>query len=181
LEKAINDKILEEDGKLKNAQQKILTQKINATSTFFSGMEDLASSASKHNIGLLIIEKAAAAAQAGINSYLAFTTALASSPPPFNYVAAAGVLASGLAQQIKIVSTAIPSAETGGRFIVPNSSGSDNSLMRVNSGEEINVTPRGMAGNNSQNITVQLDKQVLFDVVNNGIRSGEVLISAANF
>jgi hypothetical protein len=88
----------------------------------------------------------------------------------------------GIAQQIKIMSTAIPSAETGGRFIVPNSVGSESSLMRVNSGEEVNVTPRGMVGSDAtQNIIVQLDKQTLFDVVNDGIRSGDVLIAALNY
>jgi hypothetical protein len=54
--------------------------------------------------------------------------------------------------------------------------------MRVNKGEEIEVTPRGMTGfNKQQNIIVQMDKQVLFDVMNDGIRSGDILISAANF
>jgi hypothetical protein len=54
--------------------------------------------------------------------------------------------------------------------------------MRVNSGEEVEVTPRGMTGfNNGQTITVQIEKQVLFDITNDGIRSGDILISAANF
>jgi hypothetical protein len=182
LEKTFNDMILEEDKKLKDAQQKLMNEKLQATGTFFKGIEDLASLASNKSIELLIIEKAAASAQAAINSYLAFTNALATVPYPFNYVAAAGVLASGIAQQIKIMSTAIPSAETGGRFIVPNSVGSDSSLMRVNSGEEVEVTPRGMTGfNKAQNIIVQIEKQTIFDVINDGIRSGDVLISAANF
>jgi peptidase E len=39
-----------------------------------------------------------------------------------------------------------------------------------------------MVGNgNTQNIIVQMDKQVLFDVVNDGIESGDIIISAANF
>jgi hypothetical protein len=87
-----------------------------------------------------------------------------------------------LAQQAKIISTPIPSAETGGRFVVPNAVGSDSRLMRVNPGEEIDVTPRGMAGfNGTQNITVQIDRQVIFDVVNDGIRSNDILIAAVNF
>jgi tape measure domain-containing protein len=182
LEKAFNNMILEEDTKLKNAQEKLMKEKLSASTTFFKGISDLAGLASGKSIGLLIVEKAAASAQAAINSYLAFTNALASVPFPFNAAAAAGVLASGLAQQAKILSTSIPSAETGGRFIVPNSAGSDSALMKVNQGEEVNITPRGMAGfTGTQNITVQIEKQTIFDVVNNGIRSGDILIMATNY
>jgi hypothetical protein len=54
--------------------------------------------------------------------------------------------------------------------------------MRVNPGEEVDVTPRGEAGNNAiQNIIVQIEKQTVFDVVNDGIRSGDILIQVANF
>jgi hypothetical protein len=155
---------------------------LKATSDFFGGLSKLAGAASEHNLGLLIVEKAAASAQAAINSWLAFTEALASGPPPWNYVQAAAVLATGIVAQAQIISTAIPSAETGGRFIVPNSVGSDNSYMRVNSGEEIEVTPRGMTGfTQGQTIIVQIEKQTIFDVVNDGIRSGDVLIAATNY
>jgi uncharacterized radical SAM superfamily protein len=184
LQKSVGERILEEETKLKQAQQKLLNEKLKATSNFFKGVEDLAALASEQSIGLAIIEKAMAAAQAAINSYLAFTQVLAdpSLPTAVKAISAAGILASGLAQQIKILSTPIPSAETGGRFIVPNGVGSDSKIMRVNPGEEIDVTPRGMTGNGAaQNIIVQIDKQPIFDVVNDGIRSGDILIQAANF
>jgi hypothetical protein len=182
LEKAVNNTIFNEDKKLKDAQEKLNQQKLRATADFFSEMSDLAELGAEKNIGLLIVSKAAASAQAAINSYLAFTNALATVPYPFNIAAAAGVLASGIASQIKIISTAIPSAETGGRFVVPNSVGSDNTLMKVNSGEEINVIPRGMTGfNRSQNVIVQIDKEVIFNVVNDGIAGGDILIKATNY
>jgi hypothetical protein len=182
LEKSINDMILAEDKKLNDAQEQLTKNKLNAVGQFFNGVSDLANASAKDSVAALVIEKAAAAAEAAINSYLAFTEALASSPPPLNYIAAAGVLASGIAQQVKILSTPIPSAETGGRFIVPYSAGSDNGFMRVNSGEEVEVTPRGMAGfNKLQQIIVQIEKQTIFDVMNEGIRSGDILIQAVNF
>jgi hypothetical protein len=185
LEKSVNDMILKEDDRLKKEQQKILNSKLSATSSFFGSVSELAELGAKKNVGLLVLAKMAASAEALINSYLAFTQIL-SNPlegPSWVRMAAAGtVLAAGLAQQIKIVSTAIPSAETGGRFIVPNSVGSDTGLMRVNQGEEINITPRGMTGNgNTQNIIVQIEKQTIFDVVNDGIDSGDILIMAANY
>jgi hypothetical protein len=182
LEIAVNKKIYEESNNLKEAKKKILNETLKANATFFKGIEDLAALASEKSWGLAVLEKAMASAQAAINSYLAFTEALATVPYPFNYVAAAGVLASGIAMQVKIMSTPIPSAETGGRFIVPNAVGSDSQIMRVNPGEEIDVTPRGMTGSNTaQNIIVQIEKQTIFDVVNDGIRGGDILIQAVNF
>jgi hypothetical protein len=182
IQKAYDDLLIAEEKRTQAVEQKLLEEKLGAFSTFFNGWASLLEMAGEKNRGFAIVARALASAEAAINSYLAFTKALASAAPPFNYIAAAGVLAAGLAQQIKINSTAIPSAETGGRFIVPNSIGSDNSLMKVNSGEEVEVTPRGMTGyNNSQNIIVQIEKQVLFDVINDGIRSGDVLIAAVNY
>jgi hypothetical protein len=182
IQKAYDDMIIAEEERITKSQRELLEERLGAFTTFFNGLSSLLEVAGKHNRGAAIAAKATASAEAAINSYLAFTKALSSSAPPFNYIMAAGVLASGIAQQAKIMSTTIPSAETGGRFIVPNSTGSDNSYMRVNSGEEVEVTPRGMTGfNATQNITVQLDKQVIFDVINNGIRSGDVLIAAVNY
>jgi hypothetical protein len=182
LEIAINEKIKQTDKELKDAQEELNRKKLQNEATFFKRIEDLAALGAEKSIGLLVIEKAAASAQAAINSYLAFTSALKTVPFPFNYAAAAGVLASGLAQQAKIISTSIPSAETGGRFIVPRSIGSDNTLMRVNSDEEVEVTPRGMSGSSkAQNIVVQIEKDTIFSVVNDGIRSGDILIAATNY
>jgi hypothetical protein len=184
--KAITDMIIAEDERLKKAQRKILEEKMNTVSNFFKGIESLASIASENSIAILIVEKAAAAAQAAINSYLAFTEVL-SDPSyigrPWQRAIDAGViLAAGLAQQASIISTAIPSAETGGRFIVPNSVGSDSQYMRVNQGEEVEVTPRGMTGfNETQNITVQIEKETIFSIINEGIRSGDILIAATNY
>jgi protein tyrosine phosphatase (PTP) superfamily phosphohydrolase (DUF442 family) len=184
LEQTINDKIYKSDEDLKKKQAALAQAQMQGLNQFFTGVADLAAEGMKTNLSLLAIERAAASAQAAINTYVAFTSALKDVPYPLNFAAAAGVLASGLAMQIKIISTAIPSAETGGRFIVPNSVGSDSTLMRVNSGEEVAITPRGMTGTGNggtQNILVYLEKQVLFDVVNDGIRSGDVYISTANF
>jgi hypothetical protein len=182
IQKAYDDMLLAEEERTEQEERKILEKRLGAFVSFFSGWGSLLETAEEHNIAAAIGARALASAEAAINSYLAFTKALASSAPPFNYIVAAGVLASGLAQQIKIIGTPIPSAETGGRFIVPNGVGSDSQIMRVNPGEEVDVTPRGQVGNSAtQNIVVQLDRQVLFDVMNEGIRSGDVLIQAVNF
>jgi hypothetical protein len=182
LNEAVNQQIYQSNVNYRKKNEELLNKQLDAVSKFFSGVQELAELGSKKSLALLVVEKAAASAQAAINSYVAFTRALADFPQPYSYIAAAGVLAAGLAQQIKIVSTAIPSAETGGRFIVPNSPGSDSAIMRVNQGEEVEITPRGMVGNSGiQNIIVQIEKQTIFEVVNEGIESGDILIQAANF
>jgi hypothetical protein len=185
LTQASNSLQEQEAKKLSDAKIAIKKAEVSAMADLFGSLSSIISSFGEDNIVAAIAGKAVASAQAAINSYLAFTQALADPTIPSMIAKAAmagTVLAAGLAQQVQILKTPIPSAETGGRFIVPRAVGSDASLMRVNSGEEVDVTPRGMTGTNKrQNIIVQIEKQTIFDVINDGIRSGDVLISAANF
>lgn len=131
-------------------------------------------------------QRLVAYAEAVIQTYLAASKALASGVPPWSYITMGATIAAGLANALKIKTTPIPeiSAETGGRFIVPDVSPvtrSDGVYMRVNPREEVNVTPRGMTGSSGgTRVTVMMEKQVLFDVMNDGIRSGDIIISAAN-
>jgi hypothetical protein len=180
--KAVNAEILKEEQKLANEKSKLQKSMLSASSDFFGAMSSLLDETAKDNREAAVAQKILSAAQAAINSYLAFTQALASVPFPANIVAAAAVLATGIATQVKILSTPIPSAETGGTFIVPQGRSVDDKLYAFNGGEEVNVTPRGMTNlSGSQNITVQIDKQVIFDVVNDGIRSNDILIEAVNY
>jgi hypothetical protein len=174
LQTAYNNMVLDEDRRLKEEERKLLEERAGAFTTFFGGLGSLMDTFGEHNRAAAVAAKALAAAEAGINSYLAFTKALASGPPPFNYIAAAGVLAAGLAQQVKIVSTAIPSAETGGRFVVPDTSRVDGALYRFNGGEQIDVTPRGMTGETAYHFQFVFDSKILYDVVNRGARAGEL-------
>jgi hypothetical protein len=179
---ASNDLQKKEAEELSNAQIAIKKAEVSAMAGLFGELSGLVEAAGKDNVAAAIASKALAATEAAINSALAFTKALASAPPPTNLILAGAALAAGIAQQVKIISTPIPSAETGGRFIVPHSVGSDSTYMKVNSNEEVEITPRGQVGfNNRQNIIVQIEKQVLFDVMNDGIRSGDILVSAVNF
>jgi hypothetical protein len=63
--------------------------------------------------------KALAVAQATIDGFLGVQKALASAPPPFNFIAAAAVGAAALINIKKIVSTKIP-GQSGGGGAVPN-------------------------------------------------------------
>lgn len=64
--------------------------------------------------------KALAIAASIINTYKGITTALASAPPPFNFVQAAAVGAAGFAAVKNIVSTQVPGASGGSAPSAPN-------------------------------------------------------------
>ena len=102
---------------------------------------------------------------------------------------AAGTLATTLTgAQIAAINKSKPEAptfQTGTGFTPfrvpnnPNNSTADSQSINVNPGEELRITPRGQSGN-SQRIIVEIGKQVLFDVMQEGIDSQEVRISADN-
>jgi hypothetical protein len=87
------------------------------------GFADLANAFSKSNKEMAVAGKAFGIVQATINTYTAFTKALASAPPPFNYVLAAGVLAAGMAKVVAISSQSTSGMAMGGAFRVPGGSG----------------------------------------------------------
>jgi len=77
----------------------------------------------KKNKEMAVASKAFAITQAVINSYQAFTKALATLPPPLNFAGAAAALASGLAAVATISSQPIPSMAMGGAIRVPGGVG----------------------------------------------------------
>ena len=125
--------------------------------------------------GAAIVDKALSASMAAINSFVAFTEAL-KGQAKFGAIAiiqAGAILTAGLAQQAKIIATPV-SAETGGRFTAPDTGGVDGAYYRFNQGEEINVSPRGERDGRVTHYIFQIEKRVIFDVVNEGIRSGVI-------
>jgi hypothetical protein len=75
-----------------------LNKKLQASSLFFSQAAELAGRNS-------VFGKAAAIAQASIDTYVAANKALSAFPPPFSFVVAATTIATGLANVAKISST----------------------------------------------------------------------------
>jgi len=176
IERALALKIGDIQRKQADFERKLLEEKLGAYTQFTGGVGRLLELAAGKNQAAAVGAKALAAAEAGINSYLAFTKTLASMPAPLNYVAAGGVLAAGVAQQIKILSTPIPGAETGGRFVVPDLSPRvDGVGLRVNAGETVDVTPRGESGGGAPAvINLIVDGYVLAQITNRQIRAGEI-------
>ena len=68
-------------------------------------------------------------------------------------------------------------------MVPETSSRVDGNLIRVNHGERIDVTPRGMVGgDNTFHFVFKIAEQTIFDVVNRGARAGELhtLVPASN-
>ncbi|QHB80449.1 putative tail tape measure protein [Sphingomonas phage vB_StuS_MMDA13] len=161
-------------------------QKLQASSDFFGALADV----TKKGTGVVgAISKAAAVAEATIQGYLAVQRALASMPPPFNYVAAAAVAIKTGANVAGILSTNAGSFATGGQFMVEGRSGVDanNINMNVTRGERVTVeTPKQQrendaAGNGSgqppvlnAKIINSLDPRIALDAVDTA--EGEQLI-----
>jgi hypothetical protein len=105
------------------------------------GFADLANAFSKSNKEMAVAGKAFGIVQATINTYTAFTKALASAPPPFNYVLAAGVLAAGMAKVAAISSQSTSGMMTGGAMTVRGSGGPDSVPVQfmASPGEQIDV------------------------------------------
>ena len=98
--------------------------------------------AGNESYALAVAMKAVAAAEALINSYLAYMRSLAEFPPPMSYIAAAVSLAAGLARQAAILSTPIPKSQTGlTEYTVPDTRTNrhDNAAVMASPGERVTV------------------------------------------
>jgi hypothetical protein len=154
--------------------------RLSAMGGMFEGMSGLLARAGEDNKAAALGQKIMASAEAAVNTAKAVTVALGSAPPPLNFAMAAAVGAMGVANIAKINSTPIPSAETGGRFEVPGGGGVDGALLRVNPGEEVDVTPRGDDEEGAAaRYVFKINEQVIFDIVTKGIRSGEIVMEPA--
>jgi tape measure domain-containing protein len=172
---ALAEQVKKIDKDVAENEKKLDEQRLAATKTLYSGMRDLLLAGLGETRAAAIAERIIASAEAGINTALAATKALASAPPPMNFAAAAGVVAAGVAQQIKIHSTPIPSAETGGRFIMPQTAtGVDGGLLRMNQGEVADITPRGGVSEGGARIIINLDGRPIVDLMNVNLRSGDI-------
>lgn len=92
----------------------------------------LATVFAKESKGWATTAKALAIFEATVNSYAAFTKALASAPPPLNYALAASTLAAGLAQVLKIKSQTFA---TGGYVSGAGTATSDSVPAMLSNGE----------------------------------------------
>jgi hypothetical protein len=158
--------------------------RLSAASNLAGSMSQLIKAAAKDHAGAAAAAKVIDMAQAGINTAMAISGALSEPgvPTPLKWANAIAMGIAGAAQQATIMSTMIPGAETGGRFMVPDSfTGVDSALLRLNQGEIADITPRGESGEGygtPLHVTVNLNGRPLIDFINDGIYSREINITA---
>jgi len=172
-----------ENRKLLDSRLKFGQMALGNVSSMLADLQTTFANAGIKSRGLAIAMKAVAMAQAGINTALAFTSALATVPYPFNFIAAATVVAAGLAAQARIISTPIPSAQTGlTNYTVPDirTNRNDGAAFKASPGEVVNVTPRGEGQEKTTSINIKIGENTLFSIINRGISTGQINVNTNN-
>lgn len=103
----INKQHTEEIKKLEKAKKDAALDNMSTVGNAMGALSNLIGQES-------VAGKALAIGQATIDTYVGANKALASAPPPFNYVAAAAVIATGLMNVKKIISTKVGKKDTAG-------------------------------------------------------------------
>lgn len=121
-----------------NIAYKATEERLTQAKDFFSSFAGLQSSGNKK---IAAIGKAAAISQAIIDGILASQKALSAFPPPFNFIAAAGVAATAAVNVANIKAQNVGAFKDGGQFTVGGRAGVDTNLvqMSVTKGERVTV------------------------------------------
>lgn len=109
--------------------------------------------------------KAMSVAQAIIDTYTAANTALKSAPPPFNYIAAAGVTAAGIANVNAIRNTQVPTSAND-NISVP-------SVSQPSMTPQFNLIGQGGVNQLAQSIGSQFDRPLRAYVVGSDVNSAQ--------
>jgi len=126
--------------------QKVRENWASAAATAASGFGDLAQAFAKNNKKMAVAAKAFAIGEATINTLVGYTKALSAFVPPFNFVAAAGVLAAGMAKVAMISSQGF---KTGGAITVPGGMGGGDrvpAMVDLEPGEQLDIWRPGENG-----------------------------------
>lgn len=187
---AVEDRILaieriaaEESRKIQEGRVNNIQNTIGGIVKLFGVVQQVMDNTKKKSRAFAVFQKALAIASIAIDTVKGVMAVWGQSgvPYPLKIVQSAIVGATGVAAGIAAATTPIPSAETGGRFEVPNMGGRvDSAVMRVNPGEEVQVTPRGEEPERETTFNIQIDRQTIYSIVQDGIDSSDITISDAN-
>jgi tape measure domain-containing protein len=182
-EEGLRKSIDKEQKKMTDTRVKFGQSVLSNTSSMLQDLQTVFQNAGKESYALAVAMKAVAAAEALINSYLAYTRALAEIPPPMNYVAAGVALAAGIAKQLAILSTPIPKSQTGlTEYTVPDTRTNrhDNAAVMASPGERVTVEPRGVNAERTTYVNIVIDEEPIFRIMQRGIDTGRITISDRN-
>jgi hypothetical protein len=152
-----------ENRKQMQARAQYGQQLLSTTGQTLSDLQQVFQNFGKQSRELAIAAKAIAIAQAIINTYLGFTSALTIFPPPLAWAMAAVTLASGLAAVARIVTTPIPSGQTGLNYTVPDipQNRNDRAAVNASAGEQVQITPRGESSEKTTVVKIDIGKDNL--------------------
>ncbi|MDR1390672.1 MAG: tape measure protein [Treponema sp.] len=178
LERATNEAILAEKKKMYDDQIALMNTQVSATADFFNSVGEIAEASGKKSRGLAVAQKAVMTAQAVVQTYMAANAALANGGGvPWGLIPMAATIAAGLASVVKITSTPIPSAETGGSFMYHDSGPRvDGGVLRVNNNEQVDITPSAMTGSGggTQTFNLVFNSDILATAINKLARNGDL-------
>jgi len=190
-ELAMNEKIAEIREEQTKADAVALKARIDNAKSYmsslsgvFSDLQQVAKNSGKESRALAVMQKALSIAQIGINTAMSISASSALGFP----AAIPGIamsVATGAAAAAKVISTPLPSAETGtaSPIVVPNGSSAtpDSQMVKVNDGEQLSVTARGEKSMSGM-VTVHVynDSQLLYSHMQEGLDSGAVVVRQDN-
>lgn len=141
-------------------------QRLTQAKDFFGSFAGLQASGNKK---IAAIGKAAAITQAVIDGILGAQKALAAFPPPYNYIAAAGVAATAAVNVAQIKAQNVGNFNEGGSFVVGGRAGIDTNQisMGVTKGERVTIeTAAQQRANGPANVGSNPNVNVPVKVVN---------------
>ena len=144
---------------------------------FDSTLGFMAKGMQSKNKQIFEIGKASAVANATMDTYSAFNKALASAPPPINFVLAGATLAVGLDQVSQINSTQFQAQE--GAIVEPTDGGSSVTVGEAGGAEAIVPLDEGLDGGlGTPNVTVNIDgrqmAQEFYEINTEQLSTGEL-------
>ena len=138
------------------SSKNIKTNSLNALMQYKDGINEIAYRAGAFFAEHTAASKAALITQATMDTYAGANRALGAFPPPWSFIAAASVVAMGLANVAKIAGF-----QTGGSFIVPGSGGVDNQTVafKASPGERVTVETPEMES--SKGVTIIFNNPIM--------------------
>ena len=158
---------------------------IDSTSSALTDINQTMQNLGHNSMIMAVALKGVAAAQAAVNSYLAYTQVLAAPdiwPTWARPIMAKATLIAGLAAQARILTTPI-SAQTGlTSYEVPDirQNRNDGAPVKAQAGETVTVTPRGENSTGVTSVSIKIGEAELFSIVQRGINTGEISVTSNN-
>lgn len=162
------------------ARRQAAQHTLTSTQGLLSSLIRISENAGKRSRALVILQRGLAIAQIGIDTARGVMKVIADYGIPWGFGPAAVVTAAGAAQALAVATEPIPTAETGTRFVVPESRSSrlDSVAVMASPGEQVEVTPRGESG--KLIVNVELDGRMIMETVQDYIDSGELTFTTNN-